>query len=449
MFTSLGYHTFAISMSLTQEEADILFGDFKRYRDNTGEICIMGPAKFDKDPSGRHYKIVYPNQNKGITWRIRFSSKGFFKNGEYITCTIKAIINPKILTGEKTYIVAADERYLEDVQRIFNREAKKISPMLRRFENYSLNRIDYCINFDVSELKFDYPHELKNRLPEMIMTLIKQGNISRHFTEEYNDEKFQFYLRSDSMVINCYWKHDDLRRNFPDCKDLGDSFNIIRFEVQYKYPKIQSDLAKMKKEQGYRSSVLLGVLKKQGFYDYFSENQDNMDCLRSAQLMKKFEAACRKESRVMKGMLSDEKCGGAINKYYYKVIKKGNYYTFDAARRIIEEKVSRWEKIVRLTETLKMISNHEGIAKAKSTLQDEKLEEFQRSLRELSHLRINPVTIPKEWGIDYIPNLLDNYYAMLAEEQDKKWEEKMNRQILEDYIKRCKKEGRKRKKNKS
>lgn len=408
----------------------------------------MGPAKFDKDPSGRHYKIVYLGQKKGITWRIRFSSKGFFKNGEYITCSIKAIINPKILTEEKTYIVAADERYLEDVQRIFNREAEKISPVLRRFENYSLNRIDYCINFDVSELKFDYPEEFENKFPEMIMALIKQGNISRHFTEEYNDEKFQFYLRSDSMVINCYWKYDDLRRNFPDCKDLGDSFNIIRFEVQYKYPKIQSDLAKMKKEQGYRNSAILDELKKQGFYD-FPENEDNMDRLKFLQLMKMLETLYRKESRVMKGMLSDENCSEAIDKYYYKVIKKGDYYTFDAARRIIEEKVSRWEKVVRLTETLKMISDHGGIAKAKSTLQDEKLEEFRRSLRELSHLRINPVTIPKEWGIDHIPNLLDNYYAMLVEEQDKKREEEMDRQILEDWIRRYKKKRKKSKKSKS
>lgn len=64
MLTSIGYHTFVKSKSLTQEEADSLLKDFKRFRDYTGEICIIGPKKYDKDPFGRHWDIVYPKQYK-------------------------------------------------------------------------------------------------------------------------------------------------------------------------------------------------------------------------------------------------------------------------------------------------------------------------------------------------------------------------------------------------
>jgi len=60
MFTSIGYHTFAISRSLTQEEAEILFKAFKRHVNGIKDICIIGPHKYEKDLFGRHYDIIYP-----------------------------------------------------------------------------------------------------------------------------------------------------------------------------------------------------------------------------------------------------------------------------------------------------------------------------------------------------------------------------------------------------
>ena len=173
MSTSMGYHAFVKSKGLTQEEATILFEDFKKYRNNTKQICIIGPHEYTKDPSGRHYDIVYPDQYKGLTWKIRFSNKGFYTNGEFKPCSIKVIINPKTLIGEKSYIVAADASYLEDIKKVFEYEAEKISPILRGFDTYSLNRIDYCINFDVSEIKLGCPPEQVDDLPKMIMQLRK------------------------------------------------------------------------------------------------------------------------------------------------------------------------------------------------------------------------------------------------------------------------------------
>lgn len=426
LHTSIGYHTFVKSMSLTQEEADIVFKGFKKFRNDTGEICIIGPRKYDKDPFGRHFEIVYPNQYKGISWKMRFSNKGFYADGEFKPCSIKAIINPKILTGEKTYIVAANATYLEEVETIFNQEAEKISPMLRRFNNYSLNRLDYCINFNVSELDFNCAPEMTNKIPELIMRLIKRGDIPDHFSEEYKDS-FQFYLKSGSVVVNCYWKYDDLINNFTDCPDLDNSYNIIRFEVQFKYPKVYTASASIRKA----NSHVLSALKA-------SEAENKHDAL-FASRSSTYER--RKEIIIMEAMLSDERCSETIDDYFYKIIKSGDYYTYDSAKRIIEARVSKWEKVIRLTDTLKLISDCEGIAKAKATLQGKKLEDFRRSLRELSGIGINPVTIPKEWNIEHIPNLLDNYYTKIAEERAKEQSEQMKSQMFEDYIKDCKKKG--------
>ena len=41
---------------------------------------------------------------------------------------------------------------------------------------------------------------------------------------------------------------------------------------------------------------------------------------------------------------------------------------------------------------------------------------FKKTLKELSDLGINPVTIPREWGIRHVPNLLRIYFDRLNTE---------------------------------
>lgn len=446
MYTSLGYHTFAISKALTKEEAGILFEEFKKYRDRTEEICIMNPKKYERDPLGRHFDIVYPGQNKGLSWKIRFCNRGHIIDGEFKPCSIKAVINPKVLVKEeKSYIIAANAGYLRDVEEIFDYEARKISPRLAGFCQYSLNRTDYCVNFDISELKFNRPisRELKRRLPELIMTLIKCGDIPNRFKEEFSEnERCQFYLRSKAVVINCYWKREDLQRNFRDCKDIEKSYDIIRFEVQFKYPKVFTKVSGIKKKRDSEKEILEEKMREQGFED-FIDAQDELNDMEQKRLNEMYRNSTRLNSvAVMETMLSDEMCGVTIENYFCKVVRRGDYYTFDAAKKKIELQGFKQKKIARLTRVLQMVHNFGGIAKAKAAFgdgEDEELEEFRWSLRDLDNLRINPVTIPEEWGIAHIPNLLENYFELRAEEQRKIQEEKDNEQLLKDYIKDCKK----------
>lgn len=87
------------------------------------------------------------------------------------------------------------------------------------------------------------------------------------------------------------------------------------------------------------------------------------------------------------------------------------------AIRIIQAKHFNSQKEGRLIEALQFVSLHRSLAAAKSLLEEHKLEAFKRTLKELSSLNINPVTIPKRWDIGHIPNLLYQYYtkARLAE----------------------------------
>ena len=66
---------------------------------------------------------------------------------------------------------------------------------------------------------------------------------------------------------------------------------------------------------------------------------------------------------------------------------------------------------------MELINECHGIARAKSKLYGPDLDDFNRSLKDLDDLLINPVTIPRRWNIRHIPNLLRAYDDAVYEEQ--------------------------------
>ena len=62
------------------------------------------------------------------------------------------------------------------------------------------------------------------------------------------------------------------------------------------------------------------------------------------------------------------------------------------------------------------MDNHRGIYNTKLKLSGKDLLDYNRMLIELDKLRITPVTIPGDWKIEHIPNLLNAYYDKCAEE---------------------------------
>ena len=390
MKSSIGIHTMAITLPLNDEDGEALLQIFKACKFvSVVEDCNYNPY----DQHAKYFRVNYKNENVGIIWILKITNHVDYYS--LFSCSIKAIINPKILSGENTYIVAANKTHLYTVEEGFNREAAKLSPILRKFYDYSLNRLDYCINFDIYEIYKECPKELKKKLPLIMMYLIKQGDIPDHFRElDFNDK--QFYLKSNSVVINAYWTYYDLKQNYSSCVSLKESHNIIRFEVQYKYQKMNHITNKVKKE--------------------LTKNK-NMD-LYEHRVSSKFKL---NNIMILEELLSDEMCMDTIGDYYNSIIKKGDYYSLKKANQLIEEKCSSWDKITRLKNTLKLISEYGGIAKAKDNIDKESIEDFRKSLRELTSLNINPVVIPEEWGIEFIPNLLYAYYDLLSKERMDKW----------------------------
>ena len=82
------------------------------------------------------------------------------------------------------------------------------------------------------------------------------------------------------------------------------------------------------------------------------------------------------------------------------------------------------QKEERLIRALKLVNDCRSITKAKAAYQGSDLVAFKRTLSDLASLGINPVTIPREWGIKHIPKLLYTYSDKVSEERiNKQWEE--------------------------
>ncbi|WRS27315.1 hypothetical protein U6B65_13435 [Oscillospiraceae bacterium MB08-C2-2] len=327
-------------------------------------------------------------------------SPGYMNNSpaENKPCSIKVTINPKLLAGITDYITAANESYLNVVEKNFNLEAGKISPILKDFTSYFLNRIDFCVNFELRELDI-------NCAVDLIMKLIQKADIPNHFeewTEYHKTSKRQkpcensFYLKNACVNINCYGKYSQLQKKYPDNPSLKDAVAVIRFEVQIKYLKIYSVSQAMKSPD------------MSGF-------------------------------NLIHALLSDEFSQEMVTQYYYKTIRRGDYYTLKTAR----EKVKRFNfnvnKNDRLIEALELVNACRGIPKAQETLQGKELEDFRRSLKDLETIGINPVTIPQNWKIQHIPNLLDTYIEKIESERSKKKLEQFRQEAFEEYVRDCKK----------
>jgi hypothetical protein len=411
MITSLGYHTFTIYRTLTVKEARALYQEFKTYRDlYPHRIFIIPPDDSNErlNESDNHWlrynapkfhNIRY-RKPIGIEWVLKFDSRSPSRgvrgiHDEPRPCSIKATINPKILAGIRDYVTAADESYLDNVRENFDREVERISPLIGRFDRFLLNRVDYCVNFDLDELGIECS-------PDDMMKLMKRGYQPSNLEErvEYSVTSRRklpgdnLYLENKSITVNCYGKHSELMDKFPNCPNIGDAKNVVRFEIQCEYPKVYA-------------------------------------------MSKKIKGSIRPDS-IVQSMLSDHVAEDTIKKYFARVIGCGDYYPLTDAKLAVVRQDFQSKKTHRLIETLELVNRCRGISKAMDTLSGKELEDFKRSLRELESIQVNPVTLPREWGIKRIPNLMATYINFVGkqrqQERSQLREQLEQEELINEYL---------------
>lgn len=412
--TSMGYHTFAFFQKTDEEEYQVLENDFIGYMQRTKKLKRSPVQNKDKIQIGWQYTYK-DDKEKGIHW-LMLSSKA--KNN-YVTRGVLAVINQEALI-ENNYIRAAKDDDLKEVEEIYNRETEKISKIFLKFGSCSLNRVDPCLNIDLKELGISCT-------PEQMMKLIKRGNIPRYYEERKEcydskqrrmvSDKNSFYLESKSSVINFYWKYAKQGKKHPNYSKRESSRNVIRLEVECKYLKLYALVKNRNRESKYYESAEglsideMYMRMYKGIYNPVIP----IDVVLSANIYEPI-----------------------IRKSIYKILRKGNYFTLDIARDIVESYHFRSSKEERMIEVLESVNESHGIAKAKSKLREDEFPRFNKALKELDKILVNPVTIPRRWDIKHIPNLLRAYYDSIYEEQLVSYQEYAAMKRIEEVLEKVK-----------
>jgi hypothetical protein len=382
---SKGAHTFAFFQRLCHEDYESLQSDFNMYMNSKKEMNRY-PIKDNKNPKIiRGWEYFY-KPGKGIRWRLG----SIEVNYNLTVYGLLVIISPKVLT-DNNYLAVATEKDIDKVEVLFNEEAAKISPMIFKFGLCSASRADPCLNLDLREL--NYPCS-----PEQALALIKRGDIPKHYKERKKYDKAahrmkaandSFYLESGSANVNYYLKSEQLNKKFSMCPQKEDAGHTIRLEIQCKYLKLYSLSKKLR---------------------HTSKFHIPTDELSAEEICDLLMSGIKDPAVPIDIILSNKISNEVIDKFFYKIARKGNYFTLDGARWMVEKHKFRRDKEDRLIYALELVNNCRGIAKAKAELCGVDLCDFKRSLKDLDDILVNPVTIPRKWGIKYIPNLLTAYY---------------------------------------
>lgn len=390
MRSSLGFHTMSLSLPLDDGEHSELIHDFSCYNNKNHSFRMYFVDKNKKSHSYRYspgydyipldLRIAFVKY-EGITWNLRYS-------GITHTPFVHVQINPKFLAGFTDYITAAnlDDMNLAGAQ--FNAISRGISPLLRTFNDYHITRLDYCVNFALDELT-------PGCSAEQMINLIKRSNVPSRFKEwgtydevshRFKTKPSSFYLTNGSANLNCYSKYMKLVEQQEQNKERGyepipqhvldDSRHIIRFEVQFKYHKM------------YRLSRT-------------SEKPE--------------EDTPTNQYRTL---LDPAMCENVIKSYYARSIGYGHWYSLTEAISRVQATSYNAQKKERLCDALRRINKCRSVEQAKATLNDRELAAFKLTLKELSDIGVNPVTIPREWGLPCIHNLLEEFYARRKAEED-------------------------------
>lgn len=285
-------------------------------------------------------------REQGFT-RIKLTSKKVNLKYKYNFMQITITMNPLKLIGRNKLEVLI-ENQLSELKERFAEEVQKIHNSLPRLDYWTINRIDYAVNINTPYV-------------EEYIKLFQRADKPRSFKELYcsksktrKQREGSFYLFNDSVAINFYNKeHERLSQNF----NMDGAKDLLRLEVQCKKPKTNTLKAK---------------------YDF--------------------------HSRRLAHYLSQEVSYQQLEYYYNKTIGAGDYYKLSEAIVKVQESNYTYKTKEKLVNVLKVINRHKSIWKAREKSQYNS-NCFNRYLKKIRVLGVNPVTIPNRWSVDMLKNI--------------------------------------------
>jgi hypothetical protein len=360
---TIGYDVIEVYKPLTLDDVEELLKDFKEYQNKNDYIRISNEFKGEKISTVDNVEYIY--DNNGISWRIE---RYLYSKTKRHNLVIK--INLDKFIGVKDCAPICDNKYLKDIEEKYNAMVSKISPALKRFHPHYMKGINYCVDFNLSELNTHFD-------AEQIAKLIDAGKNSCLIDSYSLDNPMSFLnyerdiiIKSCYIKVDCLWKSIPLKVIDPE-NPVPRLKDIIRFEVYHSYPVVfHSD--------------------KQRF--------------------------CQTELEIF---TSDIAKNMTIN-FCFRVIPSGDFYTIkDAISRVWSYYYRNKRDAKRTSVILHLINRCGSINEAQKQLNVTKIGPilFNTLMERLDTIGVNPVTIPDDWGIKFIPNLI--YIELLNNGIDK------------------------------
>ena len=294
------------------------------------------------------YYVTEALKEYGFTY-IQLISKKVDGRYKYNFMQMSIIMNPvKLIGRNKLEVIKMD--LLEEVKKVFTEKMQKIHTDLPRLDYWTINRIDYAVNINTPYV-------------EEYIKLFQRADKPRNFKELYCSKsktrkqlEGSFYLFNDSVAINFYNKENErLSQNF----NKDGAKDLLRLEVQCKKPKTNT------------------IKAKNGF-----------------------------DSRYLEHYLSQEISCQQLEYYYNKTIGSGDYYKLSEAIKIVQESNYTHKTKEKLIGILRAVSKHRCIWKAREE-SEYNSSCFNRYLKQIRALGVNPVTIPARWSIPNLKNILN------------------------------------------
>ncbi|MFT9495784.1 hypothetical protein [Anaerosolibacter sp.] len=335
--------TMTIGKDLSKSRYDNLYIIYKEASESKGQRL-----RPDRNSPGRFVTTFL--SEKGfleIVFLRKKLEKGFISQKMIIK------LKPKLLIDPTNYSDVSYYYEIQSIRKAFNEEIRKLSYDLPDFLDWNCIRVDYAITI-WSEF-----------VPEYIK-LMKMGDVGEVFRKSADDFYFSegsVYLKSESddIRINFYNKLHELTSNAHSRGSLDNyikATNKLRLEVQCNNQK------------------LLNIKKKYGL-----------------------------DSKTVKDIWRLDICRDTITDYFKMIAGTQDYYKLGKAEKIMmKNEQSLAYRPDELLYILCFIAKSGSVWKALKSFEKGK-NAFEKRIRDLRKLGINPTLIPDEWKSKKMPNL--------------------------------------------
>lgn len=286
---------------------------------------------------------------------------------------LKVIVNPaKLFYGYDAFeTVVANRSVLQWLSTAFAAAMEEATgeDALLDIDEWFVYRIDYAV-------------DIRLEFPDMYVKLLNKGDKPKLYRDKAQGKIGSCYWECKSTTGNVYDKADQMKNKGKPPELIERARNLLRFEVQCNSPKV--------------------------------------GCLRKNHEL---------EGRKLKDLFCSKIAESVLLSYCQRAYKTGDYYTFRAAQARMKHSHVSKRSHKALENVLRAVAQARSISEAREQASEEGVilkntspavkvkyckEQFGRNCKALKDLKINPVTIPRNWKIDKLPGVYGLLEAVFA-----------------------------------